>query len=574
MLCFGQPGIETRVDSMGAMFLKGRFEELIYEGQAVLKEERIPDTLTNVYARLLLQMGRAYIQLEAFPDAVHYNGRALTIFKALGDSIGVARTYANLAGVYYYTRDSALAFQYLKAAKPFYPDTVSLREKQTYAFMEALLYMEFGTPEKGLEMVDSLLPHLESNSALYLNVSTSALDNMDSMEFIVRFPVIVAKLEEAKLSPDFNITVYAEIMERAYELGRLDILHHFVPDLEASLNKVANNASISHLAAYHYLKSLDLAYLKDYQSAFEEMKEYSRLLMQKDSIQGAEDLKNLEIQVRLKDAALNAKGLESALKESRLQVFGLVLLVMISMVIMFLIYRVNRNTRERKQAIEEVASTRGKMLSILSHDLRTPLSQLEATLKLSESGDLSAQDMQAMLPEIRKETTNTLKLLDRTVAWINVNRSDFKLHLELVDIDTLFSELRDLIGKRAQEKNVTFEVQAQLERVEADHFLLSTALFNLLSNAFKFVNPSGAVFLRAYEEEESLIFEVSDTGKGIPKANLEKIRQEVSVSSQGTLSEQGGGLGLTIVRDACRKLEARFEIESKEGEGTQCRIVF
>lgn len=569
-----QSKLESKVDLTDSLFRAGRFEELITEGQSIIRNTNSKDTLNIDFAHIILNIGRAYIQLEAFPDAVRYNTRALGIFKYLNDSMGVARTYGNLAGVYYYRRDSALAFKYQQEAKPFYPKSASVKDKQTYAFMEALLFLEFGTPEKGLEMVDSLLLQLESNSPLFLNVSASVLDRMDSLEFLVRFPVLLTKLQEANLSPDFEVTVFGEIMERAHQLGRPDILHRFTPDLAASIKKLGSNASVSQLATYHYLLALDLAYQKDYQAAFAEMQQYSKLLKQKDSIQGAEDLKNLEIQVRLKDAALNARDLETALKESRWQVFGLVLLVLISIIIIFLIYRVNRDTKERKLAIEEVASTRGKMLSILSHDLRTPLSQLEGTLKLYESGDLSTEDLQLMMPEIRKTSSSTLKLLDRTVAWINVNRSDFKLHLEIVDIETLFEELKDLIGKRAEDKNINFKTQVQVERLEADRFLLSTALFNLLSNAFKFVNPDGAVTLRAYEQGENLVFEVSDSGRGISVDNLAKIRQEITVSSQGTLSEQSGGLGLTIVRDTCRKLEARFEIDSVEGEGTQCRIVF
>jgi signal transduction histidine kinase len=566
-----QESFEARIDTLDAYFARGEYEELIYGGQELLEDWRGQDTLSPPYARLLLNIGRAYIQVESFPDALRYNNRALAVYKAINDSMGIARTYSNIAGVYYYSKDSLEAFRNLKLAGESYPDSA---DRQLHIFMEALLYMEFGTPQKGLKMVDSLLPHLEGNTRLYLNVSVSSIEEMDSMEFVIRYPQIIQKLEQANLAADFNVTAYLEVLKRALTFDRLDIVQQLYPDLEQHMLAMGHNASISHKAVFEYVKAWNFAYQKDYKQAFEAMQEYSDLMGERDSIQGLDEINKLKTQVRLKESELNAYELESALEDSRQQSIALVVLVVLFLILIVLIYRVNRNTRERNKAIEEVAATREKMLSILSHDMRTPLSQLDASLSLVDNESLNPEELAALIPEIRKGTETTLKLLDRTVAWINVNRSDFKMHWETVSVAELFGDLEDLLSSRAQAKKVRFEIHAQVEQVETERFLLHTALFNLLSNAFKFVNEGGSVFLRALEDEGSVIFEVSDSGQGISKSNLQKIKQEISFSSTGTLSEQGSGLGLTIVRDACLKLGARFDIKSELGEGTVCRIYF
>ena len=214
------------------------------------------------------------------------------------------------------------------------------------------------------------------------------------------------------------------------------------------------------------------------------------------------------------------------------------------------------------------------MLSILSHDIRTPLSQLIGTLEAFEEGDLNVTDLKEMLGPIKAAAESTNKLLDNTVAWINVNRADFKLNPISFDVQAFYEDILSHFKAVARAKEVSFELDIQLKILHADRFLVQTTLFNLISNALKFSEKGGRLVLKSYQRKDRKVLEVSDNGRGISEANLEIIRWEMRISTQGTHRESGGGLGLTIVRDACHKLDADFEIDSIEGQGTNCRIVF
>ncbi|WP_421752730.1 ATP-binding protein [Croceimicrobium sp.] len=566
--------VEKSVDSLNDLYAKGLYEELIYFGQSSLAEWQPEDTLDKAYGRTLLNLGKAYGQLEVYSEALHYHRRALAVYKQISDSLGVAHAYTYLASVYYSTEDSADAFENLRWARSYYPDSVSHTEEMRYAYILGLLYKKFDTPERGLELIDSLIPHLRTNTYLYAQVNVASIDIMDSMEFLVRYPDILLHIERSKFSVVYRIKALEEVLMRANEIGRKDIIVRYMPKLERLMSDGGRNVSVTQKARFYMLKAEALAYQKNYVAAFAMMKEYTKHLAQMDSIRGASDLKKLETQVRLKDSELNAQELELALQDSKRQTHILIVIIVLAGIIIFLIYRINRNTRERNKAIAEVASTRGRMLSILSHDIRTPLSQLIGTLEAFEEGDLNMADLKEMLGPIKSAAESTNKLLDNTVAWINVNRADFKLNPISFDVQAFYEDIWTHFAGVARNKEVSLKLDIQLKNLHADRFLVQTTLFNLISNALKFSEQGGCLILKSYQRKDRKVLEVSDNGRGISEANLEIIRWEMRISTQGTHRESGGGLGLTIVRDACHKLDADFEIDSIEGQGTNCRIVF
>ncbi len=565
---------QNAVDSLKSLFNNGLHEELIYYGQTLLDDWPKEDTLSANYARVLLDLGRSYIQLEAFPEALEYNKRALRIFLDNKDSLGVARTYSNFSGVYFYTDDSAKAFHYLDLAKHNYPKEIDNAERARFSFMAALLHLEFGSSAKAFKKIDSLIQELESSSSLAAYVAVTSLGIADSLEFVIRYPQVLSQVARSAVSTNFQLTALLEASISAIRFGRLDIVKRYYPQLEQTYLDVGSNASISQQVDYHQVKANLEAYEKDFESAFQTMKKYGSLLVQKDSIQGKGDLHKLETQIRIKDSALRTKALETELAASKQRGVILVALIVASLIAVFSVYRININTRERNKAIAEIANTRGRMISILSHDIRTPLGQLSSLLDQYQLGHLEEADLKVLLDQIKETTELTTKMLDNTVSWINLNRADFRVKEEEVVIGELFKDLQALLNNRLLAKNVNLKVEIGFEFIRSDRFLLQTALFNLLSNAIKFSSHGDQISLRAIEEGTSLKIEVEDQGLGIDPKKLADIQAQISTSTMGTKEELGSGLGLVIVHDAVEKLKARFEIESKAGKGTLCRIVF
>lgn len=200
------------------------------------------------------------------------------------------------------------------------------------------------------------------------------------------------------------------------------------------------------------------------------------------------------------------------------------------------------------------------------------MSQLKALLEAFEAKQISDQEMKDLIPQIKEDTDNTLKMLDQTVAWININRGDFKMDVQSFSLNSLLDELEGLLKTKLQSKDISIIKETEVDQIKADRFLLRAALFNLLSNSLKFSHQGDSILLSSKKVGDKIQIKVIDQGVGMPAVTLSKIRDAISVSTRGTKSEEGSGLGLSIIRDACKHLKAKLHIESEEGKGTTCTI--
>ncbi len=572
-LLLGQESdVDPKLDSLRSLMESSLYEEMIYYGNDLIQDWDKQDTLSSDYARTLLDMGRAFIQLEAFPEALKYNSRALSIFVRNRDSMGIARTYSNFSGVYFYMEDSAQAFNYLNLAQLHYPHDADLEDRSTLSYMYALLHMEFGRKKRALKVIDSLTNELAYGTNLRAYVLVASFELMDSTEYLVRYPNILTEVLSSIDNPSFRLTAIMEAMRAAARFGRLDILKKYWPEVARAYRILGTNTAISQKVDFSRLKAQYLSYEKDYKGALAAMSEHARFISEQDSLRGVRDVKKLETQINIKESALRAQRLEKELNESRQHGVILVLIIGAALIIIILIYRINRNTKDKNLVISEVANTRGKMISVLSHDIRTPLSQLQGLLEQSEQGTIGEEELKVLLPRINETTRSTTKLLDKIVNWINLNRGDYKTNLEEFSVGDLFHDIEDLVKGRLEDKRLVLVKDIEHEYLRTDRFLIQTALFNLLSNAIKFSKPGATIYLGSYLKSESQVLEVRDQGEGMSAPQLQKIRSEISTSSVGTQSEMGSGLGLAIVRDAVAKIKADFEIGSEESKGTICRI--
>jgi signal transduction histidine kinase len=105
--------------------------------------------------------------------------------------------------------------------------------------------------------------------------------------------------------------------------------------------------------------------------------------------------------------------------------------------------------------------------------------------------------------------------------------------------------------------------------VLADKAMISTVLRNLISNSIKFSHPGGKVFISAVQKENEVRVEVRDFGVGIKKETIGKLfRAGESVSTSGTLNEEGTGLGLILCKEFISKHSGEIWVESEEQKGS------
>src|SRR6266545_30325 len=240
-----------------------------------------------------------------------------------------------------------------------------------------------------------------------------------------------------------------------------------------------------------------------------------------------------------------------------------------------------RAARERSEAYEKLAELdrlKSDFLSTVSHELRTPLNTIILLSHLIEREGQNPADEERRLHDIhviRESAETLLRMINNILDLAKLEAGQRDLRPQDAPLRPLLSETMDLLEPQARAKGLTLEMEIASDLPEnavLDREKVSRVLINLLSNAVKYT-PRGRVVLRAAPWQESIVFEVEDTGNGVP-AHLvatvfEPFRQ---IRTGGDGEARGTGLGLTISKQLVELMGGDLIFDSREGEGT--RVAF
>ena len=222
--------------------------------------------------------------------------------------------------------------------------------------------------------------------------------------------------------------------------------------------------------------------------------------------------------------------------------------------------------------LRELDRQKDELLSIVSHQLATPVSSVKWYLEMLLDGDFGE------LKKEQKDHVNTAygvttELTDLVSMILDVSRiqlGKMKIEAQELDLNAFFKEILDIIVPKAKEKNVNFEykVAENLPKAILDKRYTKMTIENLLSNAVKYTPANGNVKFLVEVRNNSLSCEVRDTGCGIPKADQDKIFGKLFRASNVRNTVDGNGFGLYIAKGAIESQGGKIWFESEEGKGT------
>ncbi len=228
--------------------------------------------------------------------------------------------------------------------------------------------------------------------------------------------------------------------------------------------------------------------------------------------------------------------------------------------------------------LKTVNQEKNKLFSILSHDLRSPISSIKQVLEVQELGLLSLEDRQEADSLLLRQISETEKMLDDLLQWSHSQLEGILTHFEPTDLNRIAEEAIAKLGFTAKSKNIeiTFTPFQGNALVNADPQQLKIILQNCLQNACKFSFNDSRINLWVDGTSGNRTLHIQDFGVGIPSGRLEEIRKkEVRlISTEGTRNEKGTGLGLVLVKQFMAKNNGRFEINSSQGTGTKVALTF
>lgn len=242
-----------------------------------------------------------------------------------------------------------------------------------------------------------------------------------------------------------------------------------------------------------------------------------------------------------------------------------------------------RNQEIQHKAEELALSTRYKseFLANMSHELRTPLNSILLLSRLmseNSDGNLNSEQIESA-QVIQSSGKSLLTLIDEILDLSKIESGKMDLDFQSVHYTDIVKDLQALFEPIAADKHIELEISIAQElspSFETDRQRLDQILRNLLSNAIKFTNQ-GAVKLTIYPDvtqPNHTVFEVRDTGIGIPKDKQHVIFEAFQQADGSTRRKFGGtGLGLSISRELSRLLGGIILLDSEENKGSVFKLV-
>ncbi|HEY8972356.1 MAG TPA: ATP-binding protein [Puia sp.] len=232
---------------------------------------------------------------------------------------------------------------------------------------------------------------------------------------------------------------------------------------------------------------------------------------------------------------------------------------------------VKAKEEESRQALLQSGNLRQKLISLVIHDLRSPLRFL--TMLSSDLHDNHASYSETEIKErtywIKKGAQDVYNFSEDFLLWVTSQRDNFSISRRLIRLKPLLQEIYEFFQEQVQQKGNNLSCQADEDlQTYSDPHILITIIRNLVDNANKYTD-GGKIVLRAYEEGAYLLITVSDTGRGMS-------RKEIGYFQMDGLENMSSGsqLGHKFVVDLTHRLNGTVSVKSREGEGTTVTLSF
>lgn len=227
----------------------------------------------------------------------------------------------------------------------------------------------------------------------------------------------------------------------------------------------------------------------------------------------------------------------------------------------------NMLSKAQKELLESNL-LKDKLLSIISHDVRGPLSSIKGTLGAYTNDIIDSNELKHHVKKLIISVDSVLDLLNTLMQWSFSRSENFPVEKKYINLRQIVIETFDLVCPFADLKKIALENNVNSsQEVYVDATMLSLILRNLITNAVKFTER-GSINIYSREADNFIEIFVEDSGMGIKADVAEKLLSGKAVTSLGTSREIGLGLGLTMCREFIEMLGGSLTFFSTEGKGT------
>jgi signal transduction histidine kinase len=532
-------------------------------------------------------IGLVYLGSNANPLALIYFDKALAIFKKQNDRLNSTRILNNMGYYYGRIKDHNEELNYLLQA------LAQVRGLNNF-FIEATIMGNIGNCYEENNKPDSALKYYQMSMANFIKINQSNTAITAHANLVSAYLKLKkfnqARLHAAKITALLNsgyvyrpkdlATVYLTLGQLNYHLKHYHASRRYFDQSLTLGNQIGNPETITEVYhGYFLIDSLKGRYLPA-------LKNYSQYVRLNDSLINANKSRIVSLyQVKSdlqKRADENEKlKIEQEKDQSIIHhqhATEIILVVGLVIIALGLIYLISIHNKVKHQStvinkqnkiLESNNQVKDKLFSVISHDLRSPITQVIGLLNLWEDGDVKHQEMSELTPVVKNRIIQTLDLLDNLLIWSNNQLQGFKFKANPFALDHLVNQILQSLKTSIVQKSLIVENSITPDTVVyADSEMMKIVLRNLISNSIKFTPTNGSIKIKSHFENGYVVIAVEDTGIGIKDKDMAKIFSFTSHTTLGTDDEKGTGMGLKICKDFIELNKGTIRMESKENEGS------
>ena len=526
-------------------------------------------------ATTFISLGTLAEKRGYYAKGVNYIQKALGLYQRLTDTSGIITSYIHLGKMSAANHDRIAALRYYTRAKQYYKKATSA---QSFDIVHGIAMLHF-SKDNHLAALDTYKRALTEGTRQYQPVHHIALLNhtgrtLDSL----------GEKEQA-------LAYYQSALQQAKSQG----LHEGMARSLLGMSRVAkdDNQSVVHLTralaiakrignkqlSSEIYRSLATLYQQQsrHQDALVALEKHHHILDSLSEANNRQALAVVQKSYELAESRLRAETLTVFSREkinqrniSLLSAGAVLIILMILIIDFFSMRRLNANL---------LASNRikDKLFSIIGHDLRNPISSISQMLLIMEEGGVDGEESRAMLTEMRKQSWATLEILTALLQWGQSQLKGVSVHQTIFNAkDSIRKNMEALNAQAAAKQIIIDDNTSGSVKIYGDINHFEFIVRNLLSNAIKFSYPKGHIEINAQNVDDSneVRFTVKDWGKGISAPQRQQFRKSTLEVSFGTTGEKGTGIGLMLCKEFIKANHGRIWVESEEGKGATFYFTF
>lgn len=593
-------------------------ESFDYYHMAMDEAIRFGDSLQ--YAHSLNNLGRLFLTQGDFLKSYDYYFTALEIFEKMGDKDGQSYGYKSLSDLYQTQNNYEKAMEMTEKALKIRLDMGNLPGQISLLIELAQIHEHNGNYDKAFDYYLQAKVKAESiNDVINIAAINTGISNLyfvqekypEAFIFAQKALKLVADSQNLNLAA----TIYLQLGKIFYQQNDFSQAEYYFRKCLATSEKSREFALRQE--AYFFLAEICEA-RKDIRCSYENFQQYARLRQIMNDTEAARSIERLEarleIEQREKENELlkaNQARDQALLDQQRTYTVALVIIVLAVLALVINLWitstrrrhdnqklkrkndhiavqreeitlqnrkinEQNKDLQKHNRALADLNNEKDTLMNIVAHDLKSPFNRIKGIAELLSLTKLN-EEQRGYVSVLRSITQGGLDLI-RDLLDVNAFEYDRrKPEITRVDIHDLLLEKIKAFYADAKAKFIELKMEDADVPVfiESDKIYLSRILDNLISNAIKFSDAGKQVILKTGRVEKYVYISIKDFGQGFTDEDKQNIyRKFTKLSARPTAGESSNGLGLAIVKTLVDRLDARIELRTEAGEGSEFIIKF